>query len=154
MKCLKAVALLAVLSVVLFNVGCEKPKTDPVPQEPEAAAPRPFPRDNIPENNMTAPPPAVEPAPAAEHPITTVQPSDEAPQHKASKSTKAKPKEKYASAKKSDGKTYVVKKGDTLQEISQKFYGTTKRWKKIANANKDVIKDPNKLVVGTKIKIP
>ena len=32
---------------------------------------------------------------------------------------------------------YKVAKGDTLQKISKKFYGTTKKWNKIYRANKD-----------------
>jgi nucleoid-associated protein YgaU len=48
----------------------------------------------------------------------------------------------------------VIKSGETLQEISQKYYGTTKNWRKIANANKSKIKDANKLPVGVKITIP
>jgi len=158
MKSLKAIAILAVLSVMLLNLGCEKPKQEPLAPEPEVAAPPPsFPRETIPDSHVTTTPPTYEPAPApGEQPITTIETVEAAPQRKATKTQKAKPKEKYASAKKTSagGKTYVIKKGDTLQEISQKFYGTTKSWKKIANANKGVIKDPNKLPIGGKIKIP
>jgi len=49
---------------------------------------------------------------------------------------------------------YTVAKNDTLQKISQKFYGTTKRWMKIYNANKDVLHAPNKLYPGQTLKIP
>lgn len=54
------------------------------------------------------------------------------------------------------GKTqaYKVEKGDTLQKISQKFYGTTKRWMKIYNANKDTLKSPSKIYPGRTINIP
>jgi len=51
-------------------------------------------------------------------------------------------------------KTYKVKKGDTLQKISRKFYGTTKRWKKIFDFNDDILKSPNKIYPGQKLKIP
>jgi len=50
--------------------------------------------------------------------------------------------------------TYTVQKGDTLQKISRKKYGTTKRWKKIFDFNHDVLKNPNKIYPGQKIKIP
>lgn len=56
------------------------------------------------------------------------------------------PKKKY--------KYYIVKKNDTLQKISYKFYKTTKKWKFIYDNNKRAIKDPNKVYPGTKIKIP
>ncbi|MCX7662077.1 MAG: LysM peptidoglycan-binding domain-containing protein, partial [Candidatus Omnitrophica bacterium] len=44
--------------------------------------------------------------------------------------------------------------GDTLQKISLKFYGTTKKWKRIFNANKDIIKSPDKIYPGQVINIP
>ena len=49
---------------------------------------------------------------------------------------------------------YTVAKNDTLQKISQKFYGTTKRWMKIYEANKDVLHAPNKLYPGQVLNIP
>jgi nucleoid-associated protein YgaU len=49
---------------------------------------------------------------------------------------------------------YKVQKGDTLQKISQKFYGTTKKWQKIYEANKDTLKGPDKLYPGRTINIP
>lgn len=49
---------------------------------------------------------------------------------------------------------YTVQKGDTLQKISQKFYGTTKSWNKIYKANPDVLKGPNKIYPGQLINIP
>ncbi len=51
-------------------------------------------------------------------------------------------------------KTYVVQKGDTLQKISDKVYGTTKVWKKIFDANKDVLGDSNKIKPGQELVIP
>lgn len=62
-------------------------------------------------------------------------------------------KPKYR-VKKGKYKYYVVKKNDTLQKISYKFYKTTKKWKYIYDYNKDVLKSPNKVYPGTKIKIP
>ncbi len=49
---------------------------------------------------------------------------------------------------------YKIEKGDTLQKISQKFYGTVKRWNEIYKANKDVIPDPNRIKPGKTIRIP
>lgn len=49
---------------------------------------------------------------------------------------------------------YKIEKNDTLQKISQKFYGTVKRWNEIYQANKDVIKDPNRIKPGKTIRIP
>ena len=49
---------------------------------------------------------------------------------------------------------YTVKKKDTLQKISHKFYRTSKKWKIIYEANDDVIKSPNKIYPGLTLKIP
>jgi nucleoid-associated protein YgaU len=49
---------------------------------------------------------------------------------------------------------YTVQKNDTLQKISQKFYGTTKKWYKLYEENKDTLKGPDKIYPGMKIRIP
>ena len=49
---------------------------------------------------------------------------------------------------------YTVQKNDTLQKISQKFYGTTKKWTKIYEANKDTLSAPDKIYPGQEINIP
>jgi len=51
-------------------------------------------------------------------------------------------------------KRYTIKKGDTLQKISRKFYGTTKKWKFIYEENKDILRSPDKIYPGKTIKIP
>jgi nucleoid-associated protein YgaU len=51
-------------------------------------------------------------------------------------------------------KFHIVLKGQTLTQISQKYYGSAGNWKKILDANPDKIKDPNKLIPGTKLIIP
>lgn len=47
---------------------------------------------------------------------------------------------------------YEIKSGDSLSKIAQHYPGMT--WQKIYDANKDIIKDPNKIFPGQKIKIP
>jgi LysM repeat protein len=49
---------------------------------------------------------------------------------------------------------YTVQKNDTLQKISRKFYGTTRKWQMLYEQNKDVLKSPDKIYPGMKIKIP
>jgi len=49
---------------------------------------------------------------------------------------------------------YVVQKGDTLQKISMKLFGTTQKWGKIYNANKYVLKTPDRIRPGQKLVIP
>ena len=50
--------------------------------------------------------------------------------------------------------TYTVLKGDTLWKIANKFYGSGTKWRKIYQANQDTLSDPNRVRVGTKIRIP
>jgi len=50
--------------------------------------------------------------------------------------------------------SYTIQKDDTLQKISQKFYGTTKKWKMIYDENRDVLKSPDRVYPGKTIKIP
>ncbi|MDD4879235.1 MAG: LysM peptidoglycan-binding domain-containing protein [Candidatus Omnitrophica bacterium] len=49
---------------------------------------------------------------------------------------------------------YKVQKGETLQKISMKLYGTTKKWKKLYDLNRDVLKSPDKIRPGMTIKVP
>lgn len=52
------------------------------------------------------------------------------------------------------GTPYVVKKGDTLSTIARAAYGEKGSWKKIADANKTAIPNPNAVTIGTEIQIP
>ncbi len=53
------------------------------------------------------------------------------------------------------GETYEVQSGDTLLSIADQSYGDTTQWRRIYDANKDVIgSDPDKLKIGMKLKIP
>ena len=49
---------------------------------------------------------------------------------------------------------YEVKKGDTLGKIALHFYGDAKKYPLIVQANQPLIKDPNLIQVGWKLKIP
>jgi tetratricopeptide (TPR) repeat protein len=51
-------------------------------------------------------------------------------------------------------RTYIVQRGDTLASISRKFYKTSTRWKKLLDANRDVIDNPKKLTAGQALVIP
>jgi nucleoid-associated protein YgaU len=51
-------------------------------------------------------------------------------------------------------KTYVVKSGDTLSKIAKQEYGNANEWDRIFEANKDILKDPNRIFPGQKLKIP
>jgi nucleoid-associated protein YgaU len=49
---------------------------------------------------------------------------------------------------------YEIKSGDTLSALAKQFYGDASQYPKIFEANREVIKDPNKIFVGQKITIP
>ncbi len=49
---------------------------------------------------------------------------------------------------------YEIVAGDTLYGIAKKFYGDGNMYMKIFEANREVIKDPDKIYVGQKIRIP
>ena len=44
--------------------------------------------------------------------------------------------------------------GDSLSKIAKREYGNANDWKRIFEANKDILKDPNKIFPGQKLKIP
>lgn len=50
--------------------------------------------------------------------------------------------------------TYVVQKGDSLSRIAKERYGNANEWRKIYDANRDQIKDPDLIYPGQTLKIP
>jgi nucleoid-associated protein YgaU len=50
--------------------------------------------------------------------------------------------------------SYTVQKGDTLSKISKQFYGDANKYQKIFEANKDQLKDPDKIQPGQVLRIP
>lgn len=53
-----------------------------------------------------------------------------------------------------DDHFYTIEKGDTLWKIAEKAYGNGSKYQKIFEANREVIKDPDKIYPGQKIRIP
>ena len=50
--------------------------------------------------------------------------------------------------------TYTVAKGDTLSKIAKQYYGSAGQWKRIYEANKDTIKNPDLIYPGQTFTIP
>ena len=53
-----------------------------------------------------------------------------------------------------NSRTYTVQQGDSLSKISQQFYGDAHQYMNIFEANRDQVKDPDKIQVGQKLVIP
>lgn len=49
--------------------------------------------------------------------------------------------------------TYTVQKGDSLSKIAKRIYGDANLWKKIFEANRDQIEDPDLIHPGQVLKI-
>lgn len=64
------------------------------------------------------------------------------------------PDEKAAGADNPYAQYHVVKRGDTLSKIAEEYYGDKMLYPKIFEANRDILKDPNKIKPGQKLRIP
>jgi nucleoid-associated protein YgaU len=51
-------------------------------------------------------------------------------------------------------KTYTVKSGDTLSKIAKEYLGDANAYRKIFDANKDQLTDPDKIMPGQVLKLP
>ncbi len=49
---------------------------------------------------------------------------------------------------------YTVQAGDTLSKIAKQHYGDANQWRKIFEANRGTISDPDKIQVGQRLTIP
>jgi nucleoid-associated protein YgaU len=49
---------------------------------------------------------------------------------------------------------HEVKAGETLWKIAEHYYGDGNLYPKIFEANRDILKDPNRIQVGQKLRIP
>jgi nucleoid-associated protein YgaU len=152
------------LSVGLI-AGCENQKQPPVTMAPTGTQAQTTPPPVYQEPPVTPREPAPVPGQAAGDvynppPDTTPIPPEGRSASRSGRSSKATdhkpaPRSHYASSTPKSGGSYTVKKGDTLQKISEKYYGTTKKWQKIMQANRKTLKDdPKKLRPGMKLVIP
>lgn len=57
-------------------------------------------------------------------------------------------------APKPEARTYVIKADDTLWGIAKTVYGRGALWKELYEANRDVIKDPDRPPAGATIRVP
>jgi len=52
------------------------------------------------------------------------------------------------------GRTYEVKQGDSLSKIAKQVYGNMDDWRRIYDANRDIIKDPDLIYPGQTLRLP
>ena len=117
--------VVAVSVATMWTVGCG-PKKEDLPQLEPA--------------DVRAAPPAAEQGPATFEPAPVARP---------------KPGPDMVEVAPPVGpQTYTVKRGDTLYSLSRRFYGDGKLWTRIADANRDQIKDVKNLPVGAVLAIP
>ena len=71
-----------------------------------------------------------------------------------SSSTAPSPPDPSSLSTASTERMYIVQSGDSLSKISKKFYGDANSWRRIYDANKDVVKNPDLIQPGWKLRIP
>jgi len=49
---------------------------------------------------------------------------------------------------------HVVQNGETLSSIAERYYGTAARWTRVYDANRDRLANPDRVPVGTRLRIP
>jgi nucleoid-associated protein YgaU len=52
------------------------------------------------------------------------------------------------------GRTYTVAAGDSLSKIAKQVYGNPNDWRRIFDANRDVIKNPDLIYPGQTLRLP
>ena len=52
------------------------------------------------------------------------------------------------------GRSYVVVKGDSLSKIAKREYGDAQQWRRIYEANRDIVKDPDLIYPGQMLRLP
>ena len=86
--------------------------------------------------------------------IDTILQSEDVQKQEKSLKNKNKAINKEINARESELRFIVVKKGDTLSSIAYRAYGRWSAYTKIYKANPDLVKNPNRIYVGMKLRVP
>ena len=53
-----------------------------------------------------------------------------------------------------DARIHVVVKGDSLSKIALREYGDAQQWRRIYEANRDLVQNPDLIYPGQKLRLP
>lgn len=140
----RRIALLAGFGVsVVFAVGCTQPEGDRDAQASEESAAiakaEPAEETTPPNDVLSLPDDSSQRPAAAPPPVSKAQPL---------------PRSQYAEPAASQARVHVVQPGETLYSIAKRYYGQGKQWRRVFQANKNRIIDPNRIKAGMKLIIP
>jgi len=62
--------------------------------------------------------------------------------------------QKEVSTRKSEMRVIIVKSGDTLSKIAKRAYGNAMAYDRILKANPELIKNPNNIYIGQRLRVP
>ena len=132
------------------------------PVKKEVTAPITVREESVPKaETQPATPAATQPTTsAAEQPKTTTKPAASAatqaakPATQTTKSATTLKVGKNEYVVEGEIETHVLSKGETLFSLSRKYYGNNAMYACIIEYNKDVIKNPDNIPEGTKLRIP
>lgn len=58
------------------------------------------------------------------------------------------------SAERNVKQMHTVRKGDTLTKLARRYYNDSGKWRLIYNANRTIIKNPDNLPAGVRLRVP
>lgn len=164
-------ALLAVIALAaLAASGCEDKTDDAMSDEPQLGL---GPGESVAYDDSAAPPPpsgamayddpapirTTTPAPADSMPVEAVGPTRPIPEPTprptpVTQTPPATTTRTMPPARSAVPQTYTIRRGDTLINLARRFYNDESKWKAIWNANRNTIKDPNRIMPGQTITLP
>jgi len=86
--------------------------------------------------------------------IAAEPPASQGPFVQAGRAEEPEPARVEQEEKITTARFHIVRRGENLSTISRQYYGSANQWQKILAANKETLKDPNKIAPGMKLIIP
>jgi nucleoid-associated protein YgaU len=94
--------------------------------------------------------------PDAENVLNSIRPehAGTAPAEPGVSAASTAPEPSAAPAAAAEPKKHVVQKGETLSAIAKQYYGNANAYRKIFDANRGILSDPDKIYPGQELTIP